>query len=266
MWRSAWGWAGPAARRSRIRRTSRGVRGCARRFTNTASAGVSASTSADRPRRSARCGGHRPPAATAGRRRCLDPLPHTVTAGPVQVDVDRVGGRTPRPPAGRCRRGARARRRRAGPPRPRPGRRSAAGRRRGGPRSRRRRRTRGSRPSWPGDDRRAEGSTSMRPRRRSQSKYRRREATLAGDRAPGVAPGGEVGDVAAQHPTVDPVGTGEPEAARPTRRRRRGHGGRRSRWPGPARSATPRTRRGPTPRPRTHATASTTVRARPRGA
>ena len=145
----------------------------------------------------------RPPARPSGTRRSLAPLPHTVTTRRRADRRRRRRARTARRPAARCRRAARARRRRAG----------------GSPRRRRRPRAGGSSsstdqlvgPQHPGQ------AAAARRRVQRLEPGRRRAAPvapepgevapqgrrLAGDGAAGVAPGGEVGEVAAQQQPVD---------------------------------------------------------------
>ena len=110
VWRRACGWVGLAARRSRIRRTSRGV------SRSPAAVEEHAPSAASRPPRARPRGSARPQGDDRRGAERHDPLlvalaPHR---GPTAVEVE-VGagrGRTARRPAARCRRGPRARRRR----------------------------------------------------------------------------------------------------------------------------------------------------------
>ena len=108
--------------------------------------------------------------------RCLDALAGDRDHPPGEVDVGRRRGRTARPPAGRCRRAAPARRRPGDRPRgPR------ADGSAGGSSSRPSSAwpsTRGRRESGAGADRRADGSASTRPRLAHHRKYERSEAAV----------------------------------------------------------------------------------------
>ena len=103
-------WA-PASvdRESGARRT--GVICWPRRLKNRAPVGLEASMKAFRPDR----GNPRAPQAAAkliGTRRCLSPLPHTVTERFFESRSPRLEPAAAPPPVGHCRRGAPARRRR----------------------------------------------------------------------------------------------------------------------------------------------------------
>ena len=202
MWRRAWGWVGPADRRSRIRRTSRGVSGSPRRLTNTTSSGVSASTSSARPWSSHWREGRRPPVAERGTCRCLDALAPDASRGDRRGRCRPGGGRRalgdPQAAAVEQLEHGVVRWARAastgssvGP----------AGRRRGATSS-------SSGAEHPGQAAVVARGRQLGPRGRprcapvaaASRSSGAASATLAGDRAAGVAPGGEVGEVAAQAP------------------------------------------------------------------
>ena len=232
MWRSACGWVGTGARVSMIRRTSRGVSGLPRRFGNR--------TRRPAPRTSV---GARPaatPAAptTAGSLSGHDPrlgaLAHHRGPAPLQVEV--VGAEAaqlPHPQAAAVEQ-LDARRGRARPGRRRGGSTAVAGPRR---RPRPRAAPRGGAGPAPAAAGRRPPSRSARPTGRSRSgrcgrpaEVAPHRARLAGDAAPGVAPGGQRGEPAAQRQPLDPGRARRGRAARPSRRTPRGRTGRRRRW------------------------------------